>query len=247
MSAGNEKVYQYIAAATAAVATAGAAYAVYQFLNGDKSADPKQQFDLKSVTVEQVHSLLQQVVDSQEQMKVVMKSLTKELVEKNATFEEVYSQVQATHPMDPLEQFGLSMRHFDMLLDKFRGDAGVREKIVQIMGASFNPSENKGTMDPKLTPKQVVEVHAFMLEELKRLTVCVTTEMDPRISTIAVQAIIGAGVEKAFKVSSEDVEASVFYHRNQLSTDQQFASINLEMRRAMEALVGVDLAQSQGS
>ena len=67
-----------------------------------------------------------------------------------------------------------------------------------------------------MTTKQVVEVHAFMLEELRRLTVAVTSDMDPRISTIAVQAIIGAGVEKAFKCSSEDVEASVFHHRNVL-------------------------------
>ena len=136
------------------------------------------------------------------------------------------------------------MQQFDALLDETQNDARVRDKIGSIM-ANPNPQEPDPEMSrvPQgLTVTKLVEVHGFMLEELQKLVkdfqkMPNKSTFDIKTVTIAAQAIVGAKMQKQYKISTDEVEAAVLSMHQQLSMDNEFARINIEMQQTMSQLV----------
>lgn len=197
---------------------------------------------VEDITREHVLEILQEIIKSQDQMRGYMKDLTKELVAKKLSFRETYARVKELQPEDPLEKHGLSMMEFDQLLDKNQNYPAVRESIAKIMGAP-SPQTPGAERPVTINVKKIIEVHAFMLEELKKLAtdfenMSDRASFDTKTVTIAAQALVGAQVEQKFDVSSDDIEQAVLMHHAELATDQQFANINIAMQSTMGQLMG---------
>lgn len=208
----------------------------------EDSKDKKTKLRVDDVTKEQVHQILNEIVDSQEKMRTHMKSLTRELLAKPLTFEQTYQRVQEVQPEDPLERYGLSMMDFDQLLNKHQHDPQVREGIVRIMGVP-DPTSSQPEKGSTVPARTVVDVHAFMLEELEKVvrhfnTIKHQGNFDMKTVTLAAQAVVGAKVEEKFSLTSEDIERAVINHHTSLATDQEFAQINMKMQQTMAQLMG---------
>jgi len=234
---------------------AGASAVLYYLLREEpepKEAPPGAAGEAKSsgkklrvedVTKEQVQQILNEIVDSQENMKTHMKSLTQKLLANPMPFEQTYQLVREVQPDDPLERYGLSMMDFDQLLSKHQSDPMVREGLARIMGAPDPSASDKGAVVPA---KRVIEVHSFMLQELEKLvqyyftTVKNKETYDMKTLTLALQAVVGAKVEEKFSMTSEDIERAVIKHHSALATDQEFERVNMKMQHVMAQLMGAE-------
>lgn len=208
--------------------------------DGSDRKDKDKKVRVDDVTKEQVQQILGEIVEQQEKMKMHMKKLTKELREKKMQFEETYTRVREVQPQDPLEKYGLSMQDFDQLLNKYHNDPQVRDGIQRIMGLPDTSGANQGNV---VAAKRVIEVHAFMLEELEKLvqhfaSIKDKNSYDLKTVTLAAQAVVGAKVEEKFNLTSEDIERAVIKHHHHLATDQEFAHVNMKMQAAMTQLMG---------
>lgn len=203
---------------------------------------------VEDIPKETVSTILKEIIDSQEQMKAYMKTLTKELKTKQMDFQQTYNRVRKMQPDDPLEKHGLSMMEFDQLLDKHQGDPKVREAIAKIMGAP-NPANTQSAKVQEITVKEIIAVHKFMLEELEKLVKVYQdvqkeglAELDMKTVTIVAQAMVGAKMEEKFNFASEDLESAVLLYHTMLATDQEFAVINQQIQHTMSKLMGNTLA-----
>ncbi|CAE8738445.1 unnamed protein product [Polarella glacialis] len=189
----------------------------------------------------QVQQILSEIVESQEKMKTHMKDLTRELLSKQLDFEQTYIRVREVQPDDPLERCGLSMSDFDMLLSKYQHDPKVKEGIARIMGVPTNATASAAQEKAQTVPaRRVIEVHAFMLEELEKLvqhfaTIKNKDAYDMKTVTLAAQAVVGAKVEEKFGLTSEDIERAVIQHHSTLATDQD--TLPLDQRAAFGCMV----------
>eukprot|EP00418_Pyrodinium_bahamense_P086828 CAMPEP_0179075066 /NCGR_PEP_ID=MMETSP0796-20121207/33404_1 /TAXON_ID=73915 /ORGANISM="Pyrodinium bahamense, Strain pbaha01" /LENGTH=278 /DNA_ID=CAMNT_0020772297 /DNA_START=93 /DNA_END=927 /DNA_ORIENTATION=- len=211
-------------------------------IEAKEAKEKKKKLNVNEVTKEQVQEILGSIVESQDKMRTHMKALTKELLEKQLTFEQAYARVREVQPEDPLERHGLSMMDFDQLLNKFQSDPQVRQGIVRIMGVPPEPPAS-GDQGSRVPANTTVEVHAFMLQELEKLlqyfhTVKNKETFDVKTVTLAAQAVVGAKVEEKYHLTSEDIELAVITHHSALATDQEFASINMKMQQTMAQLMG---------
>merc|ERR1719343_1890391 len=110
------------------------------------------------------------------------------------------------------------------------------------MGAP-NPQSVTSERVQAITVKKILDVHMFMLDELERLVkkfqdVQDKDQYDMKTVTIAAQAIIGSKVEQAFGITSEDIESAVLMYHTVLATNQDFASININIQHTMAKLMG---------
>merc|ERR1711920_665352 len=206
---------------------------------------PKQRVD--EISKEQVQQILQEIIRSQGQMKHYMKDLTKELCSKSLSFEQTYQRVKEVQPEDPLEKYGLSMMEFDQLLDKHQSDPLVKEAIAKIMGAPM-PGSTTPDRVQSITVKKIIDVHKFMLEELEKLVQNFQAlpnkeQYDMKTVTIAAQACVGSKVEATFGITSEDIENAVLFHHTMLATDQEFASINMQIQHTTGRPMGTPFNQ----
>lgn len=234
---------------------AGAAAALYYLLREEpetgsrgalreeaEASKDKKKLRVENVTKEEVQEILGSIIESQEKMRAHMKALTKELLEKQMSFEQAYARVREVQPEDPLERHGLSMTDFDQLLNRHQSDPQVRQGIVRIMGVPDAPPAGEKISD--VPASKTVEVHSYMLQELQKLlqhfhTVKNKESYDVKTVTFAAQAVIGAKVEEKYGLTSEDIERAVVAHHTALATDQEFASINMKMQQTMAQLMGV--------
>jgi len=235
MAASSDSSTQMIKYASALAGVGAAAALVYYLLQEDAG-------EQKDDSAAKVLNILQQIQVSQNKMKEVMKDLTKQLLEKDMSFPETYELVKSTQPADPLEAHGISMQQFDALLDETQNDPRVRERISTIMSNPQDPSPETNRVPPGMTVSKLVEVHGFMLDELQTIVrdfhkMPNKKNFDIKTVTIAAQAIVGARMQRKYKLSTDDVEAAVLQMHHQLSTDQEFARINIEMQQTMSKLV----------
>jgi len=200
---------------------------------GQERTNLSDEDELKSV-----QSLLSEIIESQESMKSHMKDLTRELLSKGLDFEATYERVKQVQPEDPLERRGIQMEDFDRLLNKHQTNQKVTEGIMRIMG---QPSPQSASGPCKASAAKVVEVHAFMLEELKKVAAHVRTVRDKvfevKTVTLAAQAVVGAKVEDKFSLTSDDIECAVIMHHEVLAQDKEFKFLNQEMQQAMAELM----------
>ena len=235
--------------ASLALATAGAVYVLFRKeeqvpaqVSEAATCDSKDtvvvKVDASKITVEQLLSIMDKIIESQNVMKGVMKRITDEITSGDLSFVQAYERVKELQPNDPMEQTGLTMNEFDELLDKYQEDPRILDSIARIMGPS---EEDMADDDGKiLTVKELIDIHQYMLDELRGITEEVKggIKFDPRTLTVTAQVLVGAKVEKKFKVGSPAVERSVMTHQAQLATDHKFATINMMMQQAMTELMG---------
>lgn len=228
------------------VAVGGTALLCY--LLDDKPATDKKARGAKpsrpddgEVSKEKVAQILQEIYESQQKMKVYLKSLTKELQAGNLSFAETYDKVAQAQPSDPLENNKLSMAEFDKLLDKYHNEPAVREGIQNVMDAP-----NSANVSPKvqqMSVKKILEVHQFMLKELgdfvdkKFPSAPKGRNWDMKTVTIVAQAMVGAEMEKKFNITSEDIEGAVLMHHQVLASNQEFAQIQGNIQAVMQKLI----------
>jgi len=198
---------------------------------------------VEGMSKETVSTILHEIIDSQEKMKTYMKTLTKELKAKQMDFRQTYDRVREMQPSDPLEKYGLSTMEFDQLLDKYQSDPMVREAIAKIMGAP-PPGNTQSAKVQAITVPTIVSVHKFMLEALESLVKTYqdlqkTGDLETKTVTIVAQAMVGAKMEEKYGIASEDLESAVLVHHTMLATDQEFATINLQIQHTMGKLMGI--------
>ena len=194
-----------------------------------------------SISVEVLLGIMDKIIASQNSMKGVMKGVTDEINSADLEFSAAYELVKQRQPSDPMEEIGLEMDEFDQLLDKYQEDPRILDAIARIMG----PSDDDMASDDGriLSVQELIDIHRFMLDQLK----AIGSEMksiqsaDPRTATATAQVLVGARVEKNFKITSTAVERSVMVHQNQLAGNHEFATINMLMQQAMTELMGEQL------
>merc|ERR1719476_684976 len=115
------------------------------------------------------------------------------------------------------------------------------------MGAPMPGSKTSDKVQ-SITVKKIIDVHKFMLEELEKLVKNFQTlpnkeSYDMKTVTIAAQACVGSKVEGRFGITSEDIEAAVLVHHTTLATDQEFASVNIQIQHTTGRLMGTPFNQ----
>jgi len=170
-----------------------------------------------------------------------MKQLTQELIKNQLTLDQTYDRIKVSQPVDPLERYGISMSDFDLLLERHQQDQRVIDAINRIMGSPSNMLINQKIQT--ISRKTIVQIHEFMLAELKKLVEEVQkhpdrSSLDARTLTMAAQVFIGAKVESKFGLTSDEVESAVLFNHGVLSSDPEFARINVQMQATMSQLMG---------
>lgn len=246
-----------MALAGAAVAALGVA--VYYKLKNDKLIDGISlssfgcglgkggSMNIKNMTRKQLSLLLDEIIDNQKKMREMLKILQAEIVEKDLSFNEVCEQVEQRSMPSPLERYGLTVQMFSSVLSEHNGDANIREKIVQLTSGGVdnanqadNNKESRSveSLASKYSVETVIEVHAYMLERLKETlkNLEVKKKMHPRIATVAAQSYVGKLIQFQYGFSSEDLETLTEYYRPQLTDDERFFEMGVELRQALSKL-----------
>lgn len=189
---------------------------------------------------EEVIHLIRRVAEHKESSRQRMKALTQNLRLQPLSLEQVCQKVSEENqeaPKDPLERHGLSIIDFDTLQSRHGEVQQVREALAQLPGAPGS-NETQPVLDVQLTSRQVVEVHAFMLQELEKLVPQLLSirdkhSFDSKVTSAAVQAVLDAKVEDSYALTSEDIECAVAAHYSDLAIDQEFATIKLRMEQTI--------------
>jgi hypothetical protein len=194
---------------------------------------------VEEMSKETVQQILQEIIESQKQMKVHMKALTKELHTQHLSVEETYQRVREVQQRDPLDEYGLSMMEFDQILDKFQSDPTVRDALAKIMGAP-DPSNASSEKAQQITVEKIIEVHQFMLEEMETLVKLFQDmpkkeELNMKTVTVAAQVIVSTKIEDKFSITSEDIEFAELLHHTMLASNLDFATINKKIQHTMES------------
>jgi hypothetical protein len=194
--------------------------------------------DLSQFSNEQVLSILEEILRSQERMSLFKQSLTQELSSADLAFETIYERVRGAHPNDPLEKHGLSMAEFEQLLDKCQEDSSIQEAVKRIRGA---PSVSDKARS--ITIETLIEVHNFLVKQLDNLVeqqkdiILHKENYDMKIVAIAAQIIGGAKIQEKFGISSEEIDAAISIHRRALGGNKEFATANRRIGQIMSGIL----------
>jgi len=233
-----------LTAASAAAALAALAFCATRGGEALAGSSSSEFAPAANVTKEKLRQILQEVIESQRDMKDLIQKLTAELRAKPSRFEDVYERVQKLAPKDPLEKHGLSTLEFDVLIDQRQDDPAVRDSVAKIMGMP-SPSDETPNSVQQITVQQVVDVHAFMLAELTALLGSYDAgSHDSKVALVAIQALVGAKIEEKFKLTSKDVESAALMHHTMLATDADFAKLSVDIQAATGKLTGASFSSS---
>lgn len=208
----------------------------------------------ESYTKEDMLHILDEILESQNCLKSVMKKLTGEFVENPPSdFQECYDKVKRASPQDPLDRRRISLSEFDRLVEKFYTDDKVSDTIEKIMG--INGSSNISSGGTKENGAQVlgkienindrllININEFMLKELRDFVGQYSAASDKHVYdvktlTIAAQVWVGSRVEKQFNLSSDEIETAMLARSQYLRDDPDFERISFQMQTTMEQLIG---------
>ncbi|KAF7457672.1 apicomplexa specific secreted protein [Cryptosporidium felis] len=197
---------------------------------------------LDAFTKEDMLLLLDEILESQNSLKKVMRSLTSSFIaEPPKSLQECYDKVRDSSPPDPLEKRGISLADFDRLVERFYNDDGVSgaiEKIMGIHGPTSLPERASSISNDHL-----IKINEFMLKELREFVdqyifIANKDQFDVKTLTITAQVWVGSKVEKQFNLSSDDIETAMLLHSQTLRNDPDFGRISFQMQATMEQLLG---------
>lgn len=243
MSFSDNSKHLSLALGGAAVAALGIAL-YYKFRNETINS-----INIQNMSRKQLGTLLDEIIDNQTKMREMLKVLQGDIVKHDLSFNEVCEQVEEKIIPSPLEKYGLSVSMFSQVLAEHNGDAGIREKIVQLTSSSADPSatsleaiakkkQHVEQLAEKFSVETVIEVHGYMLERLKETlkNLQVDKKMQPRIATVAAQAYVGKLIQFQYGFSSEDLEAITEYYRPELADDERFFEMGVELKQTLNQL-----------
>ncbi|KAK9174322.1 hypothetical protein CmeUKMEL1_00355 [Cryptosporidium meleagridis] len=197
---------------------------------------------LDTFTKEDMLLLLDEILESQNSLKKIMRSLTNDFVaDPPKSLQDCYNKVKDASPQDPLDKRKISLVDFDRLVERFYNDEGISSAIEKIMGIHGPSSitERAGS----ISSDQLVKVNEFMLKELREFVdqyifIANKDQFDVKTLTIAAQVWVGSKVEKQFNLSSDDIETAMLLHSQTLRNDPDFGRISFQMQATMEQLLG---------
>lgn len=190
---------------------------------------------------DQALQILEEMVTAQEGVRESMKVLSKQLSdEPQLTFDQIYAKVRASEPADPLESRGMSPQDLEGLLQGCHTDPLVHQAL-QALTAPSSMGGGPSARAKEMTVEEIVEIHAFMLEELQTFA-AQFRGLDDRgaYSTktviIASQVVLESRRSAKFGVTSEEVDAAVMEKHASLATSEKFMTIHMKMQQAMVSL-----------
>jgi len=230
----------------AAGGAAGVVAILYYLLRDDAESDKmlmedtgKKERKTGVLSKKEVLEILHDISGMPQVMKSNMKVLTKEMSEKSLTFEQLYERVKSAQPADPLEKRGLSPEDLDRVLQSSATDPEVMLAVSKIMGPPEPQDEVALTQRAQeITVQLIVEIHAFMLEELLLFVKFFQGlndkgSFDVKTAGIVSQAMLDSKVATKFNVTSEDMEGAIFANKSSLMQDPRFMETHMEMQRVM--------------
>eukprot|EP01066_Platyproteum_vivax_P007974 Platyproteum_vivax@DN3252_c0_g1_i1.p1 len=202
--------------------------------------------DVSEIDRDTLLQLLREIRQSQETLREVIKGLCQELYGTKPRLMDVYNKVKTRAPLDPLDKYGLTMLQFDSLLEKFGSDIHVKAHIDALEAPSFGSGPSPKARNT--TKKTVIEVHQLMLDELqavaKEFLKMRPGALDPKLVTMAAQAIVASKVEHQFAMTSEDIEGAVLMLRPELVQDSNFGELNLSLQQTLAQIMGHNIISS---
>lgn len=185
-----------------------------------------------SYSKEQVRQLLDELNESRVAIKAQMSALSTAMIERPLSIQETYKHLKDTLPVDPLERHALTPEDLPVLFETFKDDAEIRDALHRMMD---NPPPTSGK---PISVEKVIRVHRYMVEEFD--TVAKTflglrdrKTYDPKIVTLAAQAILASKVEAKFGLSSEEIDAAVMQNYKGLGEHPEFNSLNEGLRHTL--------------
>lgn len=197
---------------------------------------------LDTFTKEDMLLLLDEILESQNSLKKVMRSLTSDFIaDPPKSLQDCYDKVKDASPQDPLDKRKISLVDFDRLVERFYNDEGISSAIEKIMGI-HGPSSITERVG-NISSDQLIKVNEFMLKELREFVdqyifIANKDQFDVKTLTIAAQVWVGSKVEKQFNLSSDEIETSMLLHSQTLRNDPEFGRISFQMQATMEQLLG---------
>ncbi|KAJ1610640.1 secreted protein [Cryptosporidium canis] len=197
---------------------------------------------LDTFTKEDMLLLLDEILESQNSLKKIMRSLTGDfMTNPPKSLQECYDKVKDASPQDPLDKRKISLVEFDRLVERFYNDEAISNAIEKIMGIHGPSSLTERTGN--ISSEQLIKVNEFMLKELREFVdqyifIANKDQFDVKILTIAAQVWVGSKVEKQFNWSSDDIETAMLLHSQTLRNDPEFGRISFQMQATMEQLLG---------
>ncbi|CAD2091151.1 conserved Plasmodium protein, unknown function [Plasmodium vinckei] len=195
-----------------------------------------------SMTREDLLQLLNEMLKLQTDMKNIVKILIQVAKDNNYDFMTVYNEAKKHNTIDPLGKYQIEMPEFDKVVESYHSDPEVKEAVSKLMTSQENYYSNISD-SAILSVDKIIEIHHFMLNELYKIDpefkkIPNTNELDPKLIALVIQSIISARVEDEFNLTSEDVEASIANQQYALTSNMEFARINIQMQTVMNKFMG---------
>lgn len=209
--------------------------------NEEEKADSKSNKKGCKMTKEEVLQLLNEMQEAQAGMKNMVLSLIKTAKNCNYDFMTVYNEAKKIDTVDPLMKRQMVISDFDKAIESYHFDPEVSASVTKLVRADSAPISKSDR--PILSVKKIIEIHAFMLKVLYSVEVTFQSipnkkELDTKLVALVIQSIVSAKVEDTFNVLSEDVETSILAQQYALSSNVEFAQVNVEMQSIMNKCVG---------
>ncbi|EAA22939.1 hypothetical protein [Plasmodium yoelii yoelii] len=198
--------------------------------------------DSVGMTREDLLQLLNEMLKLQTDMKNIVKILIQVAKDNNYDFMTVYNEAKKHNTIDPLGKYQIEMPEFDKVVESYHSDPEVKEAVSKLMTSQENYYSNISD-SAILSVDKIIEIHHFMLNELYKIDpefkkIPNTNELDPKLIALVIQSIISARVEDEFNLTSEDVEASIANQQYALTSNMEFARINIQMQTVMNKFMG---------
>ncbi|KAI4838192.1 conserved Apicomplexan protein [Plasmodium brasilianum] len=208
-----------------------------------------------SMTRDDLLQLLNEMLKLQTDMKNIVKDLIVVAKKNNYDFMAVYEVAKTYNTIDPLGKYQIEMPEFDKVVESYHFDPveylsrnnfstiilEVKEKVAKLMSSQENYYVNMS--DTTLSVDKIIEIHHFMLNELYKIDpefkkIPNKSELDPKLIALVIQSIVSAKVEEEFNLTSEDVEASIANQQYALTSNMEFARVNIQMQTIMNKFMG---------
>lgn len=210
--------------------------------NEEEKQDSKNTKKECKISKEELLQLLNEMQAMHTETKNMINSLIIAAKKCNYDFMAVYNEAKKKDTIDPLMKRQMVMRDFDNAIEKYHFDPDVSDAVTRLVkGQEFPPDSN---MDkPLMSVDKIIGIHHYMLQELYNVeeefqALPNKNDLDTKLIAISIQSIISAKVEEKFDVTSEEVEAGISAQQYMLSSNLDFAQLNIEMQSIMNKCVG---------
>eukprot|EP00913_Durusdinium_trenchii_P033792 g31633.t1 len=148
---------------------------------------------------------------------------------------------------DPLEKYGMSAVELNKAVASLMGAPPSGAAAVTEASASLTPAkllDGAACGIGRAFLRSLQDIHKFMLAEYERLaSQSDKGSRDASIVSFAAQAIVAGKAEAKYKVSVEeiriDIENAVLVHQGALTSNTEFAEVNVKMQKAIAKLMGI--------